>query len=197
MGCACASACDTTDNWVRSATFPTDWLTDSKTGGVDYSHSFYLSSRRTGAVRLAVPYPQHAASRMPHVAAACRSAQLLFNYSPQCTGQKLATTVFGETGRNRSSTLALDESMEWQTTERISERSVLLEDGLTEICTRHSGSCMSRTTQGAPMGTVTAPVAAAENRSDSDILCPLRRTVPKREKPPFSETINVTAHGSP
>lgn len=38
------------------------------------------------------------------------------------------------------------------------------------------------------MGTVTAPVAAAGNRSNSNTLCPLRRTVPKRENPPFSET---------
>lgn len=39
------------------------------------------------------------------------------------------------------------------------------------------------------MGTVTAPVAAAAgNRSNSNTLCPLRRTVPKRENPPFSET---------
>lgn len=38
------------------------------------------------------------------------------------------------------------------------------------------------------MGTVTARVAAAGNRSNSNTLCPLRRTVPKRENPLFSET---------
>lgn len=85
--------------WLGPATYayPTDSSSSvARRRTVDNSHSRRERYGGGGTVP--------AARRMPHVAAACRSAPLLFNYSPQCTGQKLATTVFGEAVRNRSST---------------------------------------------------------------------------------------------